>query len=305
MLRPRSKTKAKTKISTLLDYVSVLAAGFMYAVALNYFVLPSKIILTGTEGVAAALSYFFDSTALFIGLYLLFQLALLLFAYFKVSKVFALRSLMVVLTVVAGLALLPDMAFARPESENERIILVIFGGLIAGVAKALAFQHRGSTGDEDILGAYFAMKYLKPVGSIAIIAATFSTAFGLGMEYLDSGHFETIVNTLMYTCVYIFVSAETLNNLYRKFQLTMITVITAEPTAVGKAITAVSDHRTYIIQDGTGGHSGEPFRLVRTIVTHEELPEMLEAIQAAAPGCFHFHHDIEGISKSYYIAPIG
>jgi hypothetical protein len=38
-----------------------IGAGALYAIALKYFVLPSKVILTGTEGIASALSYYFDS----------------------------------------------------------------------------------------------------------------------------------------------------------------------------------------------------------------------------------------------------
>ncbi len=211
---------------TLIEYGLVFLAGALYAVALKYFVLPSKVILTGTEGIATALSYYFDSYWLFIGLYVLFQSALLLFAFARVSRVFAQRSLLVVSTVVVGLAVLPELRFAQQNLKNERIILVLFGGLLAGVAKALAFRNRGSTGDEDILGAYFAVKYLKPVGSIAIIAAIGSTTFGLVMDLIKNGQFESVVNTLMYTCIYIFASAETLNNLYRKFKITMLAIIT-------------------------------------------------------------------------------
>lgn len=289
----------------VLDYAAIVLAGLLYAIALHFFVLPSRVVLTGSEGIAAALSYYFESELLFVILYLIFQTILLTFAWFRVSRVFARRSMVVVGVVALCLTLLPEMEFASPESENERIILVIFGGLIAGLAKALAFVHRGSTGDEDVPAAYFAMRYLKPVGSIAIIAATISTAFGLFMEGLKTGDFERVVNTLMYTGVFIFISAQTLNILYRKFQLTMICVITQVPDQVGAAIRGTSEHRSYVVQDGVGGHSGQGYRLVQTIVTHEELPDMLSAIERATPGAFFYYHDVEGTSKRYYIAPIG
>ena len=229
---------------TLIDYSILVLAGVLYAIALKYFVLPSKVILTGTEGIATALSYYFESYALFIILYMLFQAGLLVFAFVGVSRVFALRSLVVVSVVVLSLMLLPELRFADPDPSNERIILVLFGGLLAGVAKALAFTRRGSTGDEDILGAYFAIKYLKPVGSIAIVA-------------------------------------------------------------VGNAITTASAHRTYTEHEGKGGHRGETCHIVRTIITQEELPQMIASIHAADPDCFYYHHDIEGISGQYYISPIG
>lgn len=289
----------------VLDYGSILSAGVIYAIALKYFVLPSKVILTGTEGIAAALSYYFDSYALFLCLYLVFQSILLLFAFARVSRVFAVRSLLTVATVTVCLAILPDFLFAQPEPQNERIILVLFGGLLAGVAKALAFRSRGSTGDEDILGAYFAMKYLKPVGYIAILAAVGSTVFGLAMEYFKNHDFAVVVNTLMYSCIYIFFSSETLNNLYRKFQLTMLTIITRNPKQIGEAITTAFAYRTYTVQKGVGGRSGEAFLMVQTIITKEELPKMVEAVVQADPLCFYYHSNIEGISRRYYITPIG
>ena len=289
----------------IIDYVLIVCAGLLYAIALKYFVLPSKVILTGTEGIAAALSYYFESDWLFIVLYLLFQSVLLAFAFARVSRTFALRSLIVVATVVLSLAVFPELRFAQPEPQNERIILVLFGGLLAGVAKALAFQRRGSTGDEDILGAYFAMKYLKPVGAIAILAAAGSTIFGLALDFIKNGEFEAAVNTLMYTCIYIFASAETLNNLYRKFKITMLAVITRRYEAIGNAIKSTSAHRTYTVQQGVGGHSGESFWMVRTIITHEELPPLIDAIERTDRDCFHYYHDIEGVSRRYYIAPIG
>jgi uncharacterized membrane-anchored protein YitT (DUF2179 family) len=267
--------KWKSMRRWFVDCVMAIAAGTLYAITLKYFVLPSKVILTGTEGIASALSYYFDSYWLFIILYLIFQFILLIFAFARVSKLFATRSLIVVATVVLFLSFLPELQFAQPEPQNERILLVLFGGILAGVAKAIAFQYRGSTGDEDILGAYFAMKYLKPVGSIAIFAAIGSTTFGLIMEFMKTGDFETTVNTLMYTCVYIFASTQTLNNLYRKFKIKMVAIISREYLTVGKAITNTFEHRTYTVQKGLGGHSGELFWMVRTIITAEELPQLI------------------------------
>lgn len=292
-------------LKNVTDYILLLLAGFLYAIALKYFVLPSKVILTGTEGIATALSYYFDSYWLFIIVYLVFQAALLAFAFSKLGRTFALRSLVVVTTVVIGLSLLPELQFADPEPQNERIILVLFGGLLAGVAKALAFMRRGSTGDEDVLGAYFAAKYLKPVGSIAIIAAVGSTSFGLLLDLLKNGEIESVINTLMYTCIYIFASAETLNNLYHKFKITMLAIITRQKEDVGAAIKSTLSHRSHTSHPSTGGHSGESFSVVQTVITLEELPQIVTAVQESDPECFYYYHDIEGISGRYYITPIG
>lgn len=292
-------------IRSWLDYSFIVLAGLLYAIALKYFVLPSRVILTGTEGIATALSYYFESYSLFVALYVVFQIVLLAFGFARVSKVFAVRSLAVVATVILALLLLPDFRFAQPEPQNERIILVLFGGLLAGVAKAIAFTNRGSTGDEDILGAYFATKYLKPVGSISIIAAIVSTTFGLAMELFKHGDFEAVINTLMYTCIYIFASAETLNNLYHKFKVMILVVFTCHEKMVGQAILAAAPHRTYTVHPGTGGRSGNTFSIVRAIITREELRRVIEEVQTCDPESFYYHHDVEGVSGNYYITPIG
>ncbi|MCW1914366.1 YitT family protein [Luteolibacter sp. GHJ8] len=287
----------------VLEYTALAASGLLYAIALKYFVFPAKVILTGFEGVAAALAYFFKSDSLFMILYGISQAILVGFAFKKISKTFAIRTALSVGMVLVALPLLPEMKMA--DAHDERLILVLFGGILSGLAKALALRLRGSTGDEDILGAWFAMKYLKPVGSIAVISAAISCVFGLVLEYFSSGKIEPVINTLMYTAIFIFTGAETLNNFFRKFKLVMITAFGKEPDKIGRAITKAAPHRTFTIQGGTGGYSAEPLHLVRTIVTHEELPEILDAIEQDCPEAFHIHHDIEGVSRSYYIKPIG
>ena len=282
----------------------VFFAGIMYAIALKYFVIPAEVILTGSEGIAVSISYYLDSTAVFIVLYAVFQSMLLTFAYRKISKLFAIRSLIVVMTVILSLLLLPDFQITQPGAYNERIMLVLFGGILAGASKALAFKNRGSTGDEDIVAAYYAMKFLKPVGSIAILAGVVSTGFGLLLQYLKSDDLALVINTLMYTCLFIFVSTETLNTLYHKFKLTMLAVISTDSAVIGDAITAASPHRTYTIQSGVGGQSNAELSMVRTIVTLEELPKLLQEINKAAPDAFYYHHEIEGVSRKFYISPI-
>jgi len=289
---------------SLRNILQLLGAGALYAVALKYFVLPSKVILTGSEGIAASISYYSDNTDLFILLYLIFQVAILAFGYLKVGKAFTLRTLVVVGTVVSLLAILPDI-WADSSPNNERIILVLFGGIIAGLAKAAAFRSMGSTGDEDVVAAFFAMKYLKPVGSIAIAAAAVSTLFGLALEYLKNGHLDAVINTLMYTAVYIFASAETLNNFFHKFKVKMLNVVTTQPARVGAAIIETYSHRTYTIQSGVGGQSGRAYEVVRALLTFEELELTIKAVEEADPQCFFYHHEIEGTSTRYYITPIG
>lgn len=298
-------TKWRRVLRYFLECLGTVGAGLVYACALKYFVFPAKVILTGFEGLAAATAYFFDEDWLFLLIYGVSQAILIAFAFAKISRTFAFRTMLTVGAVIAGLHFFPELEFASPEPQNERIMLVLFGGILAGLAKAASLRLRGSTGDEDILAAYFAMKYLKPVGTIAIAAAAVSTVYGLTLDYISVGRIEPVINTLMYTAVYIFTSAETLNNFFRKFKLVVLTAFTKDTKALGNAILEAAPHRTFTLQRASGGYSSQPMELVRTIVTHEELPDILDAIKRRTPEALWYHHDIEGISSHYHIKPIG
>ena len=82
-------------------------------------------------------------------------------------------------------------------------------------------------------------------------------------------------------------------------------MITRRSEAVGGSIRERLPHRTYLVQPARGGHSNNAFDLVRIVVTREELPSLLRTIHRADADCFHYEFELRGISRSYYIPPIG
>ena len=298
------KTSIPPIINNILGCCVCVFAGTIYAAAIKYFIFPSQVIMTGTEGISIATAYFFDNQKLFIWMYLFFQSLLIIFAFRKIGFRFAFKTLLVVITVVGVLSVLPEYQFANPEPKGERILLVIFGGILAGLAKAIAFRYGSSTGDEDIPAAYFSMKHLKPVGNIAVIAAVASTLFGMTLAFIKTQQIEPIINTLMYTTIYIFMTVETLNNFYRKFKLVLMNVITKIPNKIGEDIRKILPHRTFTQEEGIGGYSHDNVKILRAIITQEELPDIIDIIEKSDKTAFFFYHDIEGVAKHYYISPI-
>lgn len=290
--------------SGLLKSLVLVLAGGLYAIGVKYFIIPSKVILTGFEGIALSISYYYDEFHLFVILYAVFQLVLLGFAFFVLSKRFAFYTAFIISVVIFFLEFLPQMSFASPESENERVILVLFGGLIIGAAKALAFKNRGSLGDEDIMATYLSQKTMKPVGSIALIAGCVSTVFGIILIYLKSQNIESIVNTLMYTSIYFFVSAVTLNRLFKKYKLTSAIIITQKPLEVSAMISHMEAQRSHTIQNCVGGYSKQERNIINVVLPHDELALFLEQIKQADEHAFIYYHDIEGVEGNFYIHPI-
>jgi len=299
-MKKKRKPGGKKRFIGVLGFIGYsLLAGVIYAVALKYFVIPSGVILTGTEGFALATSYYFESEGLFILLYVIFQALLLIFSFIKVGWRFSIKTMLTLGCVVSLLLFLPPLEVASPEPENERLVLVLFGAIIAGVAKAMALKNRGSTGDEDIINVYFSEKLRKPVGKISIAAGAASMTYGLVLNYLKFQDPAAVANTLIYTTIFIFVGAETVNSIYKRYRFTHITINTEDPGGVGKKIKDLFPDRSYTRTTGVGGFASKERSLISLIVTQEELPQILKAVTGTEGNSFIYHHEIDGIKGRF------
>lgn len=278
--------------------------GFLYAVAIKYFIMPTQVILTGSEGIAAAFSYYFDSKFVFIYLYLIFQTSLLIFGFITISRKFAVYTALLVGVVAFFLSVLPAYQFADPEPRAERILLVIFAGIISGLAKALAIRNGVSTGDDDIVCTYIAHKYRRQLGSIAIFAAIIPIAFGLILNFLKTDNFEVVCNQLMYTVIYVFMNGQTLNSLYRKYRLCNVMIVTANPESVANAIAVFSDKRTYTSWRAVGGYTKTEKHIFYAITQYEDVPNFSKIIKTADNGAFITFHEIDGLTGNFHIEPM-
>lgn len=283
------------KLSVVFEYLMPIFAGFLYAVAIKYFIRPSSVIMTGTEGISIATSYYFDSELLFVIFYSFFQLILIIFSFIKIGKKFSLKTLLTVSSVSIFILILPMISFGSPEPENERLVLVIFGAIIAGIAKALSLKNRGSVGDEDVIAVYISEKLRKPVGKIIIFAGIISMIYGLILLYLKTGSMSSIANTLIYTTIFIFVSAETVNNIYKRFKYSRIIINTENIDLVRKTIIDCLPERSFTVNDVIGGYTGTERKQISLILSQEELPELLDRIKELPDKYFLYHDTIDGV----------
>ena len=282
-----------------------LLGGFLYAVTIKYFIVPTEIILIGTEGIAISLSYFFDSKILFSILFVIFHSLLLVFAFCKISRRFAFHTALLVLFVVLFVNFLPEMKFADPDPKNERILLVIFAGIISGLSKAVAMRNGVSTGDEDVVCTYIAQKYRKQVGSIAMWAAVVPILIGLSLTLIETrGNLEKVGNQLMYTVIYVFMNGQTLNALYRKYRLCNISVVTTQPENVAAAISQFSERRSYTTWKAIGGYTKSESNIFYVVLQYDDIRKFNLLMKQADPNAFITYHELDGLVGNFHIDPI-
>ena len=287
--------KKKIIGKSIIEYLLPVFTGFLYSVSIKYFIRPSSIIMTGTEGLSIATSYYFDSELVFIILYSIFQSVLIIFSFLKIGKNFSIKTLITVGSFSILFLLLPSISFGAPEPENERLVLVIFGAIIAGVAKALALRNRGSVGDEDIVAVYFSEKMKKPVGKTIIIAGAVSMIYGLFILYIKTDSLSYVANTFIYTTIYIFISAETVNNIFKRFKFSRVVINAEDSKIVGEVLRRVLPDRSYSISTIVGGFTDSERKEISLVLTQEELPDLLKSINELKGKIFLYHYEIDGV----------
>lgn len=276
-----------------------ILTGIIYSIGIKYFIRPSGIILTGTEGIAIATSYFLNSESIFIVLYSIFQALLLAFSFKKIGPGFSLKTLITVVSVVLLLIVLPAIEIASQETHNERIVLVLFGAIIMGSGKALALRNRGSTGDEDIIAVYFSEKLRKPVGKIVIIAGSIAMVYGLTLDYAQYHSVARTFSTLMYTSIFIYMTAQTINMIYKRYKFSSIQIITENADEIEEVLAKIIPERSFTRTKAIGSYSGTEKDLLIIILTQEELPEVLASVRETDGKCFVFYHELQGIQGRF------
>ncbi|MDD3051168.1 MAG: YitT family protein [Candidatus Cloacimonetes bacterium] len=287
--------KKRIRIESLFQFLVPIFTGFLYAVAIKYFIRPSTVIMTGTEGLSLATSYYLDSEFSFVVFYSAFQFILVMFSFFKIGIKFSIKTLMTVSSVSAFILILPMIKFASPEPENERLVLVLFGSIIAGIAKALSLKNRGSVGDEDIIAVYFSEKLRKPVGKIIISAGLISMVYGLVLAYLKTESISYVANTLIYTTIFIFVSAETVNAIYRRYKYSRVTINVDKIDQISSVISHIFPERSFTISDVEGSFSGSNRKQITLILSQEEMPVLLNSLNSIDEKFFLYYNQVDGI----------
>ncbi len=287
------------KLNPIFEYLLPILAGFLYAVAIKYFIRPTAIIMTGTEGISLATSYYVDSEITFVIMYSIFQFILLIFSFIKIGFRFSVKTLITVISVSFFILILPMIKFGSPEPENERLVLVVFGAIISGVAKAMSFKNRGSVGDEDIIAVYISEKLRKPVGRTIILSGIISTIYGLCLTYLQTQSIPDMANTLIYTTIFVFISSETVNSIYKRFKYSKIVINVDNTELVSNIIKNTLPERSFTICEVTGGFSGEKRKQISLILSQEELPVLLNVLNEIGEKCFIHYNQVDGVAGRF------
>ena len=269
MKRPRVNRQAV--VGTVLEYVWMIFGMFIYSFGWLACIMPANTLGGGAAGLSLL---FYHITGLPIGMLTLIVNGVLLLIggtivgwNFGMKTIFCIAMLSVTMSVLQ-----PLLAAVTPAGQtlfaldpvSDRILLVILGGIIAGIGIAICFRQGGSTGGTDIIAMI--------VNTMIILSSLF--VGDMGVDSVIYGFVVTAV--LGYTVDVIQAGNQ---------QSSQIFVFTRRYEAMADQIIATTRHSATIL-DATGWHSKEDIKVVVVVCRKRETSQLLKLVRGVDGDAF-------------------
>ena len=259
------KTTSKWIWSLILLQLGVLS----YVIAIKAFYIPNHLLSGGVTGIALLLHLLFNWPVGFLTF--LFNIPIFLIGIRDVGKKFAVISAL----GVVGFWLVVDHV-PIPPATHDHLLAAIFGGLLGGLATALALKAGGSLGGFDILGVVLNRRFSLGVGEASLILN--------GALISAAGLIENF-ELAMYTLVAIYVAGRSLDAIQLPRPRKAVLVFSKKNHTIKARVLAEMGRGVSLFKT-MGAYSGEEYEALLCVVTRYELREMRDIIRSADPEAF-------------------
>ena len=145
----------KRYTATLRSYTVIVLCAVLSALSYHIFVLQNAFAPSGINGLATMVQYAFGFRIGYMNL--LVNLPLLLLAFFRLDRQFALRSGAYVIAFSGAILLFEhiDLSFFAYHTDNgtSTLLAPVAAGVVGGFTAGLTLKHLGSTGGTDVIAA--------------------------------------------------------------------------------------------------------------------------------------------------------
>lgn len=263
-----------TKNNTVYNIVSVaamLVSAFLSAVAVNMFILPANMISGGFTGLSILLNNATSALGFPLSislLYILLNIPAVILSYRSISKRFTILSLLNVLASALFIRIVNI-----PPLFTDPILLVLFGGVVSGLATIIALKVDASTGGTDFIALYFSNRYGRAVWrEVFIFNACMIIIFGFTKGWINAG----------YSIIFQFVATKFVTTFHTRYNRVTLQIMTEQCDDVVKELIAQTQHGI-TCTDSYGGYSHRPITMITTVVSSYQSHQIIRAVLKVDP----------------------
>jgi len=258
----------------LIDILSDVLGGALFAVGLSCFTSPNQIAPGGVSGLLVIINYIFG-LPLGIGTFL-FNLPLIAMAWIFLGRSFTLKTA----KSTAILSLMIELAESFfPKYTGDALLAALFGGIFMGAGLAAVFRRGSTTGGSDIVSRLIQRKYPHtPIGKLILYVDVAVVALSMIVfKNIESG---------LYGAVSIFTCSRVLDSILAGVHTgRMILIISEREKEIAGAIIDRLE-RGVTVLNGYGAYTGKERKVLMCSVRAPEHPKVMEVIKKIDPNAF-------------------
>lgn len=264
--------------------------GLIYALAINIFIAPHKLLSGGIAGISLLAQYVSDIPS---GYWVfILNLPIFILGIKKVDKDFVFFSLVGTITVSLFLVLTKNIS--EYLIVDDLIISTIFGGVISGIGMGLVFRSRASQGGTDIIAVIIRNKN----------GAKMSTLyFSLNGVIVLFGIFATNLKLTLYTIILMYIKATVIDKVIEGFDhKKIVMIVTEKENEISNMIMhQIGRGTTYLY--GEGGYTGQKKKIIYCLLTTKELTAVKKLIEQIDSNALVSISEAEEINGKGFLKP--
>ena len=271
-----------------LNYLGLAGAAALMALNYQIFILHNAFAPAGINGLATMIQYVFHFSIGYMSL--IINIPLSIFAFFKVDRKFAARTLTFVLVFSGVLLFLQrcvDLSrFIYYTGDGRSTLLApVASGAINGLIYGAAVRLGGSTGGTDIIAAYVHKHH--PEYSLMRIIFVFNSAVALLSYFVYDFNVEPVILCIAYSFITSHVSDGILKG---GEQALKVEIITPHAEEISKALIDQLKHSVTILK-AEGGYSHKDKAMLVCIINKRQSAHMTEILREF-PDTFAYVSDV-------------
>jgi len=268
----RNKQHKKPKFTDyLIKFFFITVGAILMGVALEVFLVPNDVIDGGITGISIVLS---KITPIALGVFIfVINLPFLIVGYKQIGKTFAISTLWGVAVMSATTAVLHHVE----PFTTEKILAVLYGGLILGFGVGLVIRFGGALDGTEIVAILLSKKLRIPVGQIIMFINIFIFTVAGFVFGADSA---------MYSIFTFYIAAKVMDIVVEGLdESKSVTIISGEHEEISESIMQRLGRNTTLIY-AKGGYTKEDTQMIYCVVTRLEVAKLKAIVNEIDPKAF-------------------
>jgi uncharacterized membrane-anchored protein YitT (DUF2179 family) len=302
-------TKAEQIKYDAKQFLIITAAALMTAVAVEFMLIPSRVILGGVAGIATLLDIvlggnWYTSAGIWIAL---INIPIIIYCYVVYTRRYATKTLLYVLVLSTMLVVfrltnavnLLGMSEMLTSNAGNKVMVTLLGGALSGLALPLMISVNSSTGGTDIVGLIVqkrrkqssgeSMRVILIVNALIVLAASVTVFFVSGQDTIVA------VNMFIYSAAAIFVGEIVQETIYKGFSAAIeLEITTNKPEEMAEAFTKELKHGVTIIK-AIGAYSHTERLVVVCVIQKRQLTGARRLIRNVDPAAFAYVANVKEV----------